>query len=164
MTKMESDVRLIKKYPNRRLYDTKKSCYITLDAVKELIEQKIPIKVIDSQTKKDITRSILLQIILDQESKNQPLFSTENLENFIRYCGENSRESFSYFMTKNLQFFQNQQEQMQDHFKNVMNFDPLEFWTKSNKRNMDMWQKMQEDLLHPSGRSSDPETNNNDKD
>lgn len=94
---MKSDVRLIKKYPNRRLYDTGESCYIKLGAVKEMIEQNITIKVIDSQTEEDITRSILLQIILEQESNQEPLFSTENLENFIRYNGENSREGFMYF-------------------------------------------------------------------
>jgi len=154
---METDVRLIKKYPNRRLYDTGESCYIKLKQVKEMIENGIPIKVIDSQTEEDITRSILLQIILEQESNNEPLFSTENLENFIRYYGENSREGFMYFMDKNLQFFEKQQEQMQEQLKGFMDFNPLEFWNNSTEKNLDLWQQMQQNFLKSSGfaKSSD---------
>lgn len=148
---MESDVRLIKKYPNRRLYDTGESCYIKLVEVKQMIEQGIPIKVIDSQSEEDITRTILLQIILEQESNKEPLFSTENLEKFIRYYGENSREGFTYFMGKNLQFFEKQQEKMQQQFKDFMDYNPVDFWSDSTKSNLDLWQQMQENLLQSSG-------------
>lgn len=159
---MDSDIRLIKKYPNRRLYDTGESCYIKLDAVRKMIEKGIPVKVIDSQTKKDITRSILLQIILEQESNQEPLFSTANLENFIRYYGENSREGFTYFMDKNLNFFQQQQDQMQNNLKELIDYNPLEFWTSSNN-NMDMWKKMQENFLRSSGLNPDPKTTKENK-
>lgn len=148
---MESEVRIIKKYPNRRLYDTGESRYIKLTAVKEMIEQEIPIKVVDSVTDEDITRSILLQIILEQESNKEPLFSTENLENFIRYNGESSREGFMMFMDKNLNFFKEQQEQIQSQFKELIDFNPLEFWTNSTKKNLDIWQQMQDNLVKSSG-------------
>ena len=147
---MESEVRIIKKYPNRRLYDTGESRYIKLTAVKEMIEQEIPIKVVDSVTDEDITRSILLQIILEQESNKEPLFSTENLENFIRYNGESSREGFMMFMDKNLNFYQEQQEQMQSQFKELIDFNPLEFWTNSTKKNLDIWKQMQDNLVKSS--------------
>lgn len=160
---MESDVRIIKKYPNRRLYDTGESCYIKLIEVKEMIEQGIPVKVIDSQTKENITRSILLQIILEQESNNEPLFSTENLENFIRYYGDNSREGFMHFMDKNLQFFETQQDQMQDKIKEFMDFNPLDFWTQSTQKNADVWQQMQDNLLKTSGFPPDSKSNDKDK-
>ena len=159
---MESDVRIIKKYPNRRLYDTGKSCYIKLDAVRKLIEQAIPIKVVDSQTGEDITRSTLLQIIYEQEGKKEPLFSTENLQNFIRYYGENSRESFSYFMDKNLSFFQEQQEQMQKQIKELMDFNPIDFWTETTKKNMDMWQQLQDNFLSSSGMTKDKKSQDKD--
>jgi len=148
---METDVRLIKKYPNRRLYDTGESCYIKLVEVKQMIEQGIPIKVIDSQSGEDITRTILLQIILEQESNKEPLFSTENLENFIRYYGESSREGFTYFMGKNLQFFEEQQGKMQQQLKDFMDYNPVDFWTDSTKGNLDLWQQMQNQFLQSSG-------------
>lgn len=160
---MESDVRIIKKYPNRRLYDTGESCYIKLIEVKEMIEQGVPVKVIDSQTEEDITRSILLQIILEQESNQEPLFSTENLENFIRYYGENSREGFTHFMDKNLQFFQEQQEQMQNQIKEFMDFNPLDFWTQSTQKNVDLWQQMQDNFLQTPGFPSSPKSKEKDK-
>lgn len=151
---MESDVRLIKKYPNRRLYDTGESCYIKLTEVRKMIEQGIPVKVIDSQTEEDITRSILLQIIYEQEANQEPLFSTENLENFIRYYGENSREGFMYFMDKNLEFFQDQQEQMNKQLKGILDYNPLDFWTSTTQKNLDIWQEMQEKILRSSGFSA----------
>ena len=160
---MESEVRIIKKYPNRRLYDTGDSRYIKLTAVKEMIEQEIPIKVVDSVTDEDITRSILLQIILEQESNNEPLFSTENLENFIRYNGENSREGFMLFMDKNLDFFKEQQEQIQKQFKELVDFNPLDFWTKSTQKNMDIWKKMQDTMIKSSELSENPGKSNEDK-
>ena len=152
---MESEVRLIKKYPNRRLYDTGESCYIKLTEVRQMIEKGIPIKVIDSQTEEDITRSILLQIILEQEANKEPLFSTENLENFIRYYGENSREGFMYFIDKSLHFFQEQQEQMQNQLKDFMDYNPLDFWTSTTRKNLDFWQEMQENFLRCSGFTDD---------
>ena len=158
---MESDVRLIKKYPNRRLYDTCESCYIKLVEVKQMIEQGIPVKVIDSQSGEDITRTILLQIILEQESNKEPLFSTENLEKFIRYYGESSREGFTYFMEKNLQFFEDQQEKMQQQLKDFMDYNPVDFCTDSTKNNLDLWQQMQEKFLQSSGFT--PPSNANEK-
>lgn len=160
---MEQDVRLIKKYPNRRLYDTGESRYIKLVEVKEMIEQGIAVKVLDSQTEDDITRSILLQIILEQESNNEPLFSTENLENFIRYYGENSREGFMFFMEKNLQYFQDQQNQIQHKFRELMDFNPVDFWADSTRKNLDVWQQMQDSFMKTSGLSQKPDSTKKDK-
>ena len=158
---MESEVRIIKKYPNRRLYDTGESRYIKLTAVKAMIEQEIPIKVVDSVTDEDITRSILLQIILEQESNKEPLFSTENLENFIRYNGESSREGFMLFMDKNLNFFEEQQEQIQSQFKELIDFNPLDFWTNSTKKNLNIWQQMQDNIVKSSGLTPDSKKTDN---
>ena len=144
---MESNVRIIKKYPNRRLYDTEASCYIKLLEIKGMIESGIIIKVIDSNTEEEITRSILLQIILEQESNKEPLFTTENLLNFIRYNGETSREGFMHFMDKNLNFFQNQQSKVQEQFKDFTEYNPMDIWTRSTKNNMDIWKEMQESFL-----------------
>ena len=75
-----SDARIIKKYPNRRLYDTEISCYITLGDVRKLVLDHTVFQVIDAKTKEDITRSILLQIIFEQEEDGEPMFSTQSLE------------------------------------------------------------------------------------
>ena len=158
---MESDVRIIKKYPNRRLYDTEDSCYIKLLEIKNMIEGGIPIKVIDSNTEEEITRSILLQIILEQESNKEPLFSTENLINFIRYNGETSREGFMHFMDKNLNFFQNQQSKVQEQFKEFTDYNPMDIWTSSTKNNMDIWKKMQDNFMSSTGSPSQTDDKKN---
>ena len=151
---MESEIRIIKKYPNRRLYDTEDSCYIKLLEIKDMIERGIIIKVIDSNTEEEITRSILLQIILEQESNKEPLFTTENLLNFIRYNGETSREGFMHFMDTNLNFFQNQQSSVQEKFKEFTDYNPMDIWTSSTKKNMDIWKEMQENFFNTSGVSN----------
>ena len=160
---MEADVRLIKKYPNRRLYDTGESCYIKLVEVKQMIEDGVAVKVIDSQTGEDITRSILLQIIYEQESNKEPLFSTESLENFIRYHSESSREGFMHFMDKNLEFFHNQQEQIQTQMKEIFEHNPLDLWASATKKNLDMWQQMQDNFLRSSGLAGSDNNKDDDK-
>ena len=84
---MTDELRIIKKYPNRRLYDTTTSGYITLADVKKMILDHIEFKVIDAKTNDDLTRSILLQIILEEESGGMPMFSSEMLAQMIRFYG-----------------------------------------------------------------------------
>lgn len=139
----QDDVRIIKKYPNRRIYDTQESKYITLDAVRDMVVKGVEFKVIDTQSKKDITRSILLQIIIEQESDTNPLFSTDNLQNFIRYYGANQGQGFSDFLNQSLDFFQQQQEQIQDQMNEMMERSPVKMWNDISRRNMEMWQDMQ---------------------
>jgi len=76
-TKKAGEERLIKKYPNRRLYDTQTSAYVTLSDIKELVMAVEPFKVVDAKTDEDLTRSILLQIILEEEACGMPVFSTQ---------------------------------------------------------------------------------------
>lgn len=142
-----SNLRLIKKYPNRRLYDTEQSKYITLPQVRELITKNTPFKVVDSQSDEDLTRSILLQIIIEQESETEPLFSNDALERFIRYYNENSRQGFSQFIDQSLQFFHEQQEQIQDRMKEFIGQTPLQFWNDVGDKNMEMWRNMQNDMM-----------------
>lgn len=101
--------RIIKKYPNRRLYDTTQSCYITLNDVRDLVLAQIPFKVIERQSGDDITRSILLQIIMEQESSEQPLFSAEVLKQFIRNYSEDTRKGFTEYMRQTVHLFTRQQ-------------------------------------------------------
>src|SRR5690349_24622795 len=83
----KSAERLIKKYPNRRLYDTQTSSYITLTDVKQLVLDADEFTVVDAKTSEDLTRSILLQIILEEEANGAPMFSSAVLAQIIRYYG-----------------------------------------------------------------------------
>src|SRR4026208_1721379 len=86
-TKMENQLRLIKKYPNRRLYDTKTSSYITLADVKQMVLKQEEFQVVDAKSGDDLTRQILLQIILEEESGGAPMFSSNLLSQLIRSYG-----------------------------------------------------------------------------
>ena len=101
----QDQIRLIKKYPNRRLYDTRTSTYITLVDVKELVLAHEDFQVIDAKTGDDLTRSILLQIILEEETGGMPLFTEQMLANFIRYYGHSMQGFLGAYLEKNMQVF-----------------------------------------------------------
>lgn len=134
--------RVIKKYPNRRLYDTHESRYITLQEVRDLVLQEDPFQVIDQKTGEDITRSILLQIILDQESDTNPLFSNDNLKRFIRFYGAGTHGGFSDFIGQSLQFFQDQQREFNKAMGGLSSQNPISFWNDVTKKNMEAWSKL----------------------
>ena len=138
----EQAVRIIKKYPNRRLYDTESSCYITLAEVRELVINEIPFIVVEKKTNEDITRSILLQIILEQESESNPLFSNDNLQRFIRYYGAAPHQGFSEFIGQSLQFFHDQQLDFGKAFEGITGQNPMSVWADMTKKNMDAWGQM----------------------
>ena len=83
--KRAGEDRLIKKYPNRRLYDTQTSTYVTLSDIKNLVMGSEVFKVVDAKTEEDLTRNILLQIILEEEAGGAPVFSTQMLSQIIRH-------------------------------------------------------------------------------
>ena len=101
----KSAQRVIKKYPNRRLYDTDTSTYITLAEVKQLVMASHPIVVRDAKTGDDLTRSILLQIILEEEAGGAPMFSEAVLANIIRFYGHAMQGFMGSYLEKNIQTF-----------------------------------------------------------
>ena len=104
--------RVIKKYPNRRLYDTDTSTYITLAEVKQLVMASQPIVVRDAKTGEDITRSILLQIILEEEAGGAPMFSEAVLANIIRFYGHAMQGFMGSYLEKNIQMFTDMQARL----------------------------------------------------
>ncbi len=98
-------LRVIKKYPNRRLYDTRTSSYITLTDVKQMVLDAEVFEVRDAKTGEDLTRSILLQIILEEESAGSPIFSTTMLAQMIRFYGHTLQGFMGAYLEKNLQSF-----------------------------------------------------------
>ena len=142
-----AEERIIKKYPNRRLYDTTQSCYITLSDVRDLVLAETPFKVIDRQSGDDITRSILLQIIMEQESGGQPLFSADILEQFIRNYSDTTRKGFMDYMEQSVGLFTSQQVAVRERMHKILAGTPLDAWMKVGEQNMQTWKKMQESIL-----------------
>ena len=106
--------RIIKKYPNRRLYDTETSTYITLAEVKDLVLQYKEFQVQDAKTGEDLTRSILLQIILEEESGGVPMFSTDMLANIIRYYGHAMQGLMGSYLERSIMTFHEAQKRFQE--------------------------------------------------
>ncbi|MGQ9724817.1 MAG: polyhydroxyalkanoate synthesis repressor PhaR [Tepidimonas sp.] len=112
-------VRVIKKYPNRRLYDTDSSSYITLSDVKALVMRAEPFVVRDAKTGEDLTRSILLQIILEEETAGVPLFSEKMLANVIRFYGHAMQDFMGSYLERNLQIFMELQQKLAEQAKEL---------------------------------------------
>jgi polyhydroxyalkanoate synthesis repressor PhaR len=111
--------RVIKKYPNRRLYDTDTSSYITLAEVKKLVLESEPFTVRDAKTNEDLTRSILLQVILEEEAGGAPMFSEAALANIIRFYGHAAQGFMGSYLEKNVQAFSDIQAKLAEQSKNV---------------------------------------------
>ena len=107
-------LRVIKKYPNRRLYDTDTSSYITLAEVKRLVMKSEPFMVVDAKTNDDLTRSILLQIILEEETGGVPMFTEAVLVNIIRFYGNSMQGFMGSYLEKNVQSFTDMQSKMKE--------------------------------------------------
>jgi polyhydroxyalkanoate synthesis repressor PhaR len=112
--KMENQLRLIKKYPNRRLYDTKTSSYITLADVKQMVLKQEEFQVLDAKSGDELTRQILLQIILEEESGSVPMFSSDLLSQMIRSYGGAMQGFMGSYLEKNVEAFQQMQKALQE--------------------------------------------------
>ncbi|TVQ82653.1 MAG: polyhydroxyalkanoate synthesis repressor PhaR [Micavibrio sp.] len=143
----QEDVRVIKKYPNRRLYDTATSRYITLSQVREIIRQGGPFKVVDTNTDEDITRHILVQIITEQENSEDTVFTTDMLVKMIRFYDGSTRNMFSDFMDRNLQIFSEQHKAWQDQMGQIMGAHPMSVFTNMTRKNLDFWREMQDNFF-----------------
>ncbi|MDH3671075.1 MAG: polyhydroxyalkanoate synthesis repressor PhaR [Gammaproteobacteria bacterium] len=144
-------VRIIKKYPNRRLYDTELSRYITLADVRELVLGGSEFRVIEANTEEDLTRSILLQIIIEQESGGEPLFTTEVLTKMIRFYGDNVQEAFTSYLEKSLALVAEQQRLMRDQMNNVVGANPINTMSELTQRNLKIWSDIQDNFLKAAG-------------
>ncbi|MES2772369.1 MAG: polyhydroxyalkanoate synthesis repressor PhaR [Pseudomonadota bacterium] len=111
---MSESFRLIKKYPNRRLYDTQTSAYITLIDIKDLVIKNERFHVLDAKTNEDLTRSILLQIILEEENLGSPLFTAELLAQMIRFYGNAMQGMIGKYLETNVKAFTDFQASVQE--------------------------------------------------
>ena len=118
-TRMADQLRLIKKYPNRRLYDTQTSSYITLADVKELVLEHGVFQVVDAKTGDDLTRNILLQIILEEEAGGAPMFTSDLLSQMIRFYGNAMQGMMGKYLENNIKGFTDMQAKLQEQVRSV---------------------------------------------
>ena len=141
-----SEPRIIKKYPNRRLYDTAVSSYITLENVKQLVLDRADFNVIDARTNTDITRGILLQIISEQEEQGNPIFTTEVLAHIIRFYGDTLQGMMGNYLEKSLQAFVDQQHLLREQMRTLIGKNPLSMMTELVEHNLSLWKSVNERL------------------
>src|SRR5688500_10900169 len=130
---MAQATRIIKKYPNRRLYDTETSSYITLADVKKLVLDHVEFRVEDAKSKEDLTRAILLQIILEEESAGAPMFSSDMLSQIIRFYGNSIQGMMGSYLEKNIHTLIEMQKRLQDQSRHLFVQNPLlnsEAWSE----------------------------------
>ncbi|WP_295586824.1 polyhydroxyalkanoate synthesis repressor PhaR [uncultured Lamprocystis sp.] len=139
--------RIIKKYPNRRLYDTELSHYITLADVRALVMDSAEFRVVDAANDSDITRAILLQIMLEEESGGEPLFSANMLSQIIRFYGGTVQGLFARYLESSLDLFAKQQKQLTEAWGD----SPFDAVTRVTKRNMDLWSNLQDEFMRAAG-------------
>lgn len=144
--------RLIKKYPNRRLYDTQTSSYITLTDVKQLVLDNEEFAVVDAKNGDDLTRSILLQIILEEESHGMPMFSSGALSQIIRYYGHAMQGMMGSYLEKNIQAFIDIQNKLAENSKGFYEGQPFspEMWTQFMNVQGPMMQGMMSNYIEQS--------------
>ena len=140
------DVRIIKKYTNRRLYDTVASRHVTLDDLRKLIAGGEKVQVVDEKSGEDLTRAILLQIIAEQEQFGTPVLSSEILEAIIRFYGNPAQELLTNYLEKSLGGLMQQQRVMQAEMAKALQ-SPLAPLAELTRQNMELWAKMQSSML-----------------
>lgn len=142
-----TEERVIKKYANRRLYDATASRHVTLDDLRKLIVSGAKIKVVEDKSGEDITRSILLQIIADQEQFGQPILSTPTLETIIRFYGDTMQGFMGRYLEQSVATFMQQQQAMQSQLTKLLPNTPLSPFGDLMQQNLAIWQQMQESWL-----------------
>jgi len=156
-----TDVRIIKKYTNRRLYDARGSRHVTLDDLRKLIVAGEKIKVVDDKSGEDLTRTILLQIISEQEQFGTPVLSSELLEAIIRFYGNPVQEMFTRYLEQTLAGLMQQQRVMQEEMAKALQ-SPMAPLAELARQNMELWSKMQASMFSsfstPEADKQDPPT------
>ncbi len=138
--------RIIKKYPNRRLYDTEISSYITIEDVRQLIVDGEEFEVRDAKSGDDLTRSVLLQIIAEHESDGEPVLSTQLLSQIIRFYGDSLQGFMGNYLERSMQTFLDQQQQFRQQMGGLLGQTPWTMMNQLTERNMELWKEFQKNL------------------
>jgi polyhydroxyalkanoate synthesis repressor PhaR len=149
-----AQLRIIKKYPNRRLYDTEISSYITLEEVRQLVIDGEEFEVRDAKSGDDLTRSVLLQIIAEHEETGQPMFTTQLLSQIIRFYGDSMQGFMGSYLEKSLQIFLDQQQKFRSQLNNILGQTPWSMLNGLTERNLEVWKSVQEGFLNAAANSA----------
>jgi polyhydroxyalkanoate synthesis repressor PhaR len=144
--------RTIKKYANRRLYDTQASRHVTLNGIRELVASGEDVVVMDDTSGEDITRSILLQVISEQEQGGRPILSAEMLKHIIRFYGNPLQELMGGYLERSMEGFMNQQKILQDQIQKTMGATSSGTMQSIAQKNVEAWTQLQKsflDMLNP---------------
>ena len=139
-------IRIIKKYPNRRLYDTEISSYITIEDVRQLIVDGEDFEVRDAKSGDDLTRTVLLQIISEQEQDGEPILSTQLLSQIIRFYGDSMQGFMGNYLERSVTLFMGQQQQFRQQMGGMLGQTPWTMMNQLTERNMELWQEFQRNL------------------
>ena len=142
-----SAARIITKYPNRRLYDTVESRYVTLSDIRQLVIRKVDFAVHDRRSGEDITRSILLQVIAEQELRGEAVMSRDFLSQVIRAYGKVVPGFASDYLEQSMKFFMTQQQNLRSQIRRVVGLDPLAAVADVAQKNFARWKTVQEEVL-----------------
>ena len=140
-------IRIIKKYPNRRLYDTEISSYITIEDVRQLIVDGESFEVRDAKSGEDLTRQVLLQIIAEHEQDGQPMLSTQLLSQLIRFYGDSLQGFMGNYLERSMQLFLEQQQQFRQQMGGMLGQTPWTMLNQLTERNMELWNDFQKNLV-----------------
>ena len=144
------EVRIIKKYPNRRLYDTEISRYITLEEVRQLVLAGTTFQVLDKNTSADITRSVLLQVIAEQEEGGgNPIFQTDLLRHIIKFYGDPMQTSISRYLELSMQLFMEQKQHFTEQVQTMLGQaqQPLHLLREIADQQVPLWRSVRKEFL-----------------
>jgi polyhydroxyalkanoate synthesis repressor PhaR len=141
-----SNERLIKKYANRRLYDSTESRHVTLEDIRKMIVSGAKVKVVDDKSGEDLTRAVMLQVITEQDQYGTPVLSTELLEAIIRFYGNPVQEMLTKYMEQSVGALVRQQETMRAEMTKAL-AGPMAPLAEFARQNMDQWSKIQASMM-----------------
>ncbi|WP_144898883.1 polyhydroxyalkanoate synthesis repressor PhaR [Luteimonas cucumeris] len=147
--------RIIKKYPNRRLYDTEISSYITIEDVRQLIVDGEEFEVRDAKSGEDLTRQVLLQIIAEHEQDGEPMLSTQLLSQIIRFYGDSLQGFMGSYLERSMQMFLEQQNQFRHQMGSMLGQTPWAMMNQLTERNLELWKEFQQTMVGGLGRTGD---------
>lgn len=150
MAKQKDDLVIIKKYANRRLYDTSRSAYVTLSHLSDLVKEGVEFEVKDAKTGEDLTRSVLTQIIFEQEAGGNGALPTNFLRQLIKFYGDGVQSALPAWLDMSMNSFAERQEKWRSGIGKAFPMNPMELFEEQTKRNLAMFEKAM-GLMVPGG-------------
>jgi polyhydroxyalkanoate synthesis repressor PhaR len=144
-----AEIRTIRKYANRRLYDTESSKHVNHEDVRRLIADGVDVRVVDDTSGEDITRSVLLQLVSEQERGGRPVLSDQMLMQIIRFYEHPMQGMFGIWLQQSFETFLQQQQNLHDQMKDVFASGPFAALQEMAVKNMEAWKSMQDDFTKP---------------